>query len=229
MKFNSILLLLLLALSTQVCAAKRTQLHPHLCRRPRLCGHLRPDDGRRTQHQAQIHPDAGTGPTGKAGCTVHGRVRSDSDLHRIPHQHPVRNDLSARTIPQRLRCPFPLCNARTATTTKPRWVRCLRNPAGTIPPPCSAKARALWDVSIRRRVRRHRRIARRTRRQWQRPWFLLGSEEKTPFPPDNPKRIHSLRRDSVAFVNEHAGKQPFFMMINSLRSPYPAHGNEGGI
>lgn len=42
---------------------------------------------------------------------------------------------------------------------------------------------------------------------------------KTPFPPDNPKRIHSLRRDSVAFVNKYAGKQPFFMMV----SHYAAH------
>jgi arylsulfatase A-like enzyme len=30
-------------------------------------------------------------------------------------------------------------------------------------------------------------------------------KKKTPFPPDNPKRIHSLRRDSVAFVNKYAG------------------------
>ena len=39
-------------------------------------------------------------------------------------------------------------------------------------------------------------------------------KNKTPFPPDNPKRVHSLRRDSVAFVNKHAGKQPFFVMVN---------------
>ncbi len=36
-------------------------------------------------------------------------------------------------------------------------------------------------------------------------------QKKTPFPPDNPKRIHSLRKGSVAFINEYAGKQPFYM------------------
>ncbi len=44
-------------------------------------------------------------------------------------------------------------------------------------------------------------------------------KKKTAFPADNPKRIHSLRRDSVAFVNKYAGKQPFFMMV----SHYAAH------
>jgi len=38
--------------------------------------------------------------------------------------------------------------------------------------------------------------------------------KKIPFPPNNPKRVHSLRRDSVAFLEEYAGKQPFFMMIS---------------
>ena len=37
--------------------------------------------------------------------------------------------------------------------------------------------------------------------------------KKTPFPPDNPKRIHSVRRDSVDFINEYAGEDPFFMMV----------------
>ncbi len=46
-------------------------------------------------------------------------------------------------------------------------------------------------------------------------------KKKTPFPPNNPKRIHSLRRDSVAFVNKHAGKQPFFMMINHYAPHIP--------
>ena len=46
-------------------------------------------------------------------------------------------------------------------------------------------------------------------------------KQKTPFPPDNPKRIHSLRKDSVAFVNEHAGKQPFFVMINHYAPHIP--------
>tara|TARA_B100000959_G_scaffold118532_1_gene124604 strand:- start:77 stop:1777 length:1701 start_codon:yes stop_codon:yes gene_type:complete len=46
-------------------------------------------------------------------------------------------------------------------------------------------------------------------------------KKKTPFPPDNPKRIHSLRRDSVAFVNKYAGKQPFFMMVNHYAPHIP--------
>ena len=44
---------------------------------------------------------------------------------------------------------------------------------------------------------------------------------KTPFPPDNPKRLHSLRKDSVAFVNKYAGKQPFFMMVNHYAPHIP--------
>tara|TARA_Y100001934_G_scaffold160461_1_gene191518 strand:+ start:4043 stop:5788 length:1746 start_codon:yes stop_codon:yes gene_type:complete len=39
-------------------------------------------------------------------------------------------------------------------------------------------------------------------------------KNRTPFPPDNPKRVHSLRKDSVAFVNKYASKQPFFVMVN---------------
>ncbi len=46
-------------------------------------------------------------------------------------------------------------------------------------------------------------------------------KKKTPFPPGNPKRIHSLRKDSVAFVKEHAGKQPFFVMINHYAPHIP--------
>ena len=46
-------------------------------------------------------------------------------------------------------------------------------------------------------------------------------KKKTPFPPDNPKRIHSLRRDSVAFVNRYAGKQPFFLMVSHYAPHIP--------
>lgn len=42
---------------------------------------------------------------------------------------------------------------------------------------------------------------------------------KKPFPKDDPKRLHSLRRDSVAFINQYAGKQPIFLMV----SHYAAH------
>lgn len=45
--------------------------------------------------------------------------------------------------------------------------------------------------------------------------------KKTPFPADNPKRLHSLRRDSVKFLNEYAGKQPFFMMVSHYAPHIP--------
>ena len=46
-------------------------------------------------------------------------------------------------------------------------------------------------------------------------------KEKTPFPPDNPKRLHSLRRDSTAFIRKHAGRQPFFLMISHYAPHIP--------
>ena len=44
--------------------------------------------------------------------------------------------------------------------------------------------------------------------QWWNP------DTKVPFPEDEPKRLHSLRKDSVAFINEYAGKQPFFLRVS---------------
>ena len=46
-------------------------------------------------------------------------------------------------------------------------------------------------------------------------------KDKTPFPPDNPKRMYSLMRDSAAFVKKHAGKQPFFMMVSHYAPHIP--------
>ncbi len=46
-------------------------------------------------------------------------------------------------------------------------------------------------------------------------------KDKTPFPPDNPKRMYSLMRDSAAFVEKHAGKQPFFMMVSHYAPHIP--------
>jgi len=46
-------------------------------------------------------------------------------------------------------------------------------------------------------------------------------KKKTPFPPDNPKRLHSLRRDSAAFIRKHAGKQSFFLMISHYAPHIP--------
>ena len=45
---------------------------------------------------------------------------------------------------------------------------------------------------------------------------------KEPFPEDDPKRLHSLRKDSVAFINEHAGKQPFYMMVSHYAPHIPS-------
>lgn len=46
-------------------------------------------------------------------------------------------------------------------------------------------------------------------------------QKKTPFPPGNPKRMHSLRKDAAKFLNEHAGKQPFFMMVSHYAPHIP--------
>lgn len=45
--------------------------------------------------------------------------------------------------------------------------------------------------------------------------------KKTSFPPDNPKRLYSLRDDSVAFINDYAGKQPFYMMVSHYAPHIP--------
>ena len=46
-------------------------------------------------------------------------------------------------------------------------------------------------------------------------------KEKTPFPPDNPKRMHSLRKDAADFLKNNAGKQPFFMMVSHYAPHIP--------
>ena len=46
-------------------------------------------------------------------------------------------------------------------------------------------------------------------------------KDKTPFPPDNPKRMHSLRKDVAGFLKKHAGKQPFFMMVSHYAPHIP--------
>jgi arylsulfatase A-like enzyme len=46
-------------------------------------------------------------------------------------------------------------------------------------------------------------------------------KDKTPFPPDNPKRMYSLKRDSAAFVKEYGGKRPFFMMVSHYAPHIP--------
>ena len=54
-------------------------------------------------------------------------------------------------------------------------------------------------------------------------------KDKTPFPPDNPKRIHSLRKDSVEFINRYAGKQPFFLMVSHYAPHVPYMATAGAI
>ena len=46
-------------------------------------------------------------------------------------------------------------------------------------------------------------------------------KEKTPFPSDNPKRMHSLRKDAADFLKKNAGKQPFFMMVSHYAPHIP--------
>lgn len=54
-------------------------------------------------------------------------------------------------------------------------------------------------------------------------------KKKTPFATDNPKRLHSLRKDSVAFVNQYAGKQPFFLMVSHYAAHIPHMATEEAI
>ena len=46
-------------------------------------------------------------------------------------------------------------------------------------------------------------------------------KDKTPFPPDNPKRMHSLRKDAADFLKKNAGKRPFFMMVSHYAPHIP--------
>jgi len=42
----------------------------------------------------------------------------------------------------------------------------------------------------------------------------ISLKDRTSLPPDNPKRIASLKKSSVDFINEHSGKRPFLMMVS---------------
>jgi len=50
---------------------------------------------------------------------------------------------------------------------------------------------------------------------------------RVPLPPDNPKRMASLRKRSVDFINEHGGNRPFFMMVShyAVHVPHAARPN----
>ena len=42
----------------------------------------------------------------------------------------------------------------------------------------------------------------------------ISLKNRTPLPPDNPKRMASLKKSSLDFINEHSGKRPFLMMVS---------------
>ena len=42
----------------------------------------------------------------------------------------------------------------------------------------------------------------------------ISLKNRTPLPPDNPKRMASLEKSSVEFINQYSGKRPFFMMVS---------------
>lgn len=48
----------------------------------------------------------------------------------------------------------------------------------------------------------------------------IDIKSKKPLPADDPKRINSLTKESLKFLDDHAGKRPFYMMI----SHYAVHG-----
>ena len=43
---------------------------------------------------------------------------------------------------------------------------------------------------------------------------FISLKNRTPLPPDNPKRMASLKKSSVEFVKKHGGKRPFLMMVS---------------
>ncbi len=43
---------------------------------------------------------------------------------------------------------------------------------------------------------------------------FISLKNRTPLPPDNPKRMASLKRSSVDFLTQHSGVRPFFMMVS---------------
>ena len=42
----------------------------------------------------------------------------------------------------------------------------------------------------------------------------ISLQNRVPLPPDNPKRMASLEKSSVDFINEYSGKRPFFIMVS---------------
>lgn len=42
----------------------------------------------------------------------------------------------------------------------------------------------------------------------------ISLKDRTSLPPDNPKRMASLKKSSVDFINQYSGQRPFFMMVS---------------
>ena len=115
------------------------QLHPDLCRRPRLRGHLRADDGSRPQHQARLHPDTRAGKVGQFGravlltayapsptCTASASASRWGSPAKLQYRN-VFDVLS----------PFQRPDGYDDETTMGEM---LKSPGGTTSPRCSAKA-----------------------------------------------------------------------------------------
>ena len=51
-------------------------------------------------------------------------------------------------------------------------------------------------------------------------------KSRKPLPDDDPKRIYSLERRSLKFLDEYAGKRPFFLMISQYAVHVPHHASE---
>ena len=43
---------------------------------------------------------------------------------------------------------------------------------------------------------------------------FVSLKNRTPLPPDNPKRMESLKQSSLAFIRKHGGSRPFFLMLS---------------
>ncbi len=43
---------------------------------------------------------------------------------------------------------------------------------------------------------------------------FISLKQRVPLPPNNPKRMSSLRKSAVDFVKQHSGQRPFFMMVS---------------
>lgn len=57
----------------------------------------------------------------------------------------------------------------------------------------------------------------------------IDIKQKIPIPADNPKRIVDLTRRSVDFVNEHAGKHPFYLMVSHYAVHIPHQASPDAI